>query len=308
MELLDQIKAALPSLPPDLAEEIIQDVAVLVLDGEIDATNMRAGIRKHLPALKRKYPMAQFQLSLDAPLNRAEGTTTTFGDVWIKPGLAPRRRTRIGRPPVHEKQKAVCECCSQKFYWKHYVPKKKLTTAQEKRLSFLPKISPKFWSEEDFEICYIGRPQLLGQLVPASPKTARRTGRFCSRTCLTKFFRDRRWAEKTKTTKEELHHLYVDLGWGTPRIAKKLGINYKTVQARLKKCGIPLRKRGSGCHALKICIEDGCNKPVFKIKHKLCKDGYGTRCKRHRTLHYAKLNRNLARKYRHIPPERWRYP
>lgn len=162
MDLLETINAALPGLPPDVREEIIQDIAVLVLEDKISLERLASDIREHLPALKRQYPSLQFQLSLDAPVNNAEGTTLTFGDIVQKSTIQPKRRIRIGRPVTRKVMKARCEKCNQHFYFK--IQGKRLSKKESGRAKLLPEIHPKWWTEDDVNIMLSVNPQLVGRL------------------------------------------------------------------------------------------------------------------------------------------------
>lgn len=300
MDLLTQIKEAMPGLPPDLAEEIIQEVAVLVLEGTISTDNLRADICRHLPALKRKYPSLQFQISLDAPVNNSEGTTMTLGDLIHRGGrLAKRRGKRIGRPIQHIVKQSICIHCKQRFYWKHYA-RKQFNKTQTKRLSLLPHISPHFWTAEDIDLLRRGNPQLLGESGKAK---SGRTGRFCSRTCLTAFYREKRRKLPDRTT---LIDLYLKRGLSTCKIQKLYGVtDPATVRKALLKYGVKLRS-GKNTRP-KFCKIDGCERPVHRIKHAGNGAEYGTLCKRHWAAHRATLNRWQRRKDDNIPPEKWRY-
>lgn len=302
VDITDSISQLLPSsLPAETRMDMVQDLIVLVYEGKIDPERLADGIREHLPELKRRYPSLMFQLSLDAPVNRAEGTTMTLHDVITKPGVQPKRRgKRIGRPKAHVVEKAKCENCGELFYWKHYAGRKRLNKKKLHRLSLLPSISPTFWTEEDIEILRIGNPQLLGE---SGKSASGRTGRFCSRTCLTKFFRDKR---QKLPCREELLDLYLNKRLSTCKIAKMYGVTDPcTVRKALLGHGVTLRSVKDS--KTQTCTSPDCQSPVHRIKHAGNGAEYGTLCKHHWALHRAELGRWQRRKDNAIPPERWRY-
>jgi hypothetical protein len=298
MDLLEQIRTAMPSLPPEQAEEIVQDLAVLVLEGAIDLGNLRAGMRDKLPELKKTYPSLRYQLSLDAPVNRAEGTSMTFADVIHKPARLAKRRKRIGRPKTYEIRMSTCDNCRQRFGWKHY-PGKKITQKELRRLRLIPEISPRFWTTEDIALLMRTTPRVLADVGIRSRK---RTGRFCSRTCITAYFRNKR---KKLPERSVLIDLYVNKKFSTCKIQKMYGVaDPAVVRQALVKYGVLLRTiRESKTDSCKV---PGCGKPAFKILHRGNGTLYGTLCRRHRVLHRAKLNRDYRRKQGNIPPEKWR--
>lgn len=299
--ILTLILEALPaSLPPESREDIAQDVAVLVYEGQISLENLTVGIRERIPELRKRYPSLRFTLSLDAPINQSEGTTMTFNDVIAGPGALPKRRgKRIGRPIEYEILKSVCENCEEIFYWKHYI--KKLTKRQQERLRFLPDIDPVFWKEDDIDILRIANPALLARRT--NKRQSVRTGRFCSRTCLTEFYRNKR---RKLPPREVLMDLYVNQRLSTVKIANMYhASDPSVVRQALVKYGIP-RRFGSETKT-QTCDYPDCKEPVHRIRHAGNGSEYGTLCKKHWKLHRAELNRWQRRKDHNIPPERWLY-
>lgn len=290
---LTAIRKLIPSnLPPEVAEEIVQDVCILILEGQIDLDRLQEGIREHLPSLRKRYPSLQFQISLDAPVR--EDSTATLADFIHKQGTLRKTRKRIGRPRTRVVVKAKCEACGEQFYFKN--KHRKLSKKERERARFLPEIDPKYWSDHDCELIEITNPRLVD-----TKRTRHRNGRFCSRACIMVFYRNLR---RKLPDREELVRLYSVEMRSTCWIATRFGARPNAVRSALLAYGVEMRTKN---HGTSKCIEPGCVKPAFKVRHAGNGSMYGTRCKFHRALHYATLNRNLARKNQNIPESRWRY-
>lgn len=291
-DLLSAITAALPWIDPERQDDIVQDIAILVLEGKIDFDSLGDGIRRHLPELKRKYPLAQFQISLDAPINNEEGTSLTFGDVIQPSTIRPKRRKPIGRPVVRTTHKTNCEQCGNLFYfrWKKRTLKKK----ELKRAAFLPRINPKFYSKEDVSIMQALKPR-----------------RFCSGMCVMTWAAKVRWdrefanAGRKRYDDAEVVRLYIGERHSTVEIARLINTDPRTVGRMLSRRGVTLRQ-GSEAKR-KTCIEPECKRAALKVRHTNNGTFYGTRCRLHRRLHRAELGKWQTRKVRNIHPSRWRY-
>lgn len=117
-----------------------------------------------------------------------------------------------------------------------------------------------------------------------------RLGRFCSRDCALAWCRN---ARRKLPVASEVIRLYVECQWSTPRIARHFGVSDPhTVRAVLVKLGVPRRRHTTAS----VCREQGCGKPILRIRHAGNGSVYGTRCRHHRGLHYAMLNRERNRR------------
>lgn len=295
MDLLLQIRKALPYLAPDMAEDVIQDVAILVLEGDIDADDMAAGIAKHLPSLKRKYPSAQFQLSLDQPISNAEGVTATLGDLIYKSGTLPKRRGGWKRKKnVRPMVSAVCKQCRERFYYKK--PGRKLKPKESQRVQFLEEIDPQFWTKLDITLLRIANPDLLNKHRKIVGRTAK-AGNFCSIHCAQKYACVQpKKLPMWEVLAEELKTMT------TAEIADKYGVWKSHVDRLLTSKGLRDKKWQKG----DLCRESGCNKPRHKTLHSTNGTMYGTRCLFHRKLYYAEKSREAHRKKNNVPQENWR--
>lgn len=108
MDLLANIRNNLPWLPPDQVDDVIAEVAILVLEGRIEEKNISAGINRYLPALKKKYKSANFDISLDQPIGKDEGSST-LGEVVHKASPLPKKTC----PNCRKKVKAGKTYCSR---------------------------------------------------------------------------------------------------------------------------------------------------------------------------------------------------
>lgn len=99
-----------------------------------------------------------------------------------------------------------------------------------------------------------------------------------------------------------LYDLYVVKNMTTPEIGTMFGVGHQAVRHRLLDVGIKARKVGISRYT--ICVETGCDKPIYRIKHKTNGSWYGKRCFEHFTAHrkrvcadYAKRNRPKINAY-----------
>lgn len=114
-----------------------------------------------------------------------------------------------------------------------------------------------------------------------------KTGRFCSKRCLVKWLHQHRQKLPDAVT---LQTLYEEHGLTTPEIAKRYGLlQPRSVGQALEKIGV--KRRRSGPRNSGLCIEGGCDQPVYQIQHKGNGSWYGKRCHEHWLKHRAGLNK-----------------
>lgn len=102
------------------------------------------------------------------------------------------------------------------------------------------------------------------------------------------------WRRQCLLDKEMLTRLYVTERRSTVKIAGMLGYaSHQQVRKALMKSGIPLR--GMGAPRRLVC-RDCKERPPLILKHKLTKNGTGTRCKLCLNAYKAKWNREKKRK------------
>lgn len=100
----------------------------------------------------------------------------------------------------------------------------------------------------------------------------------------------------------ELYRLYIIEDLSAHDIVERYGGGDQSgFYKLLRKAGIEVKK---GNHI--ICIEDGCNEPVYRITHTNNGSKYGKRCREHKKQHYSKLSRDLQRRQRAITPDRYK--
>lgn len=71
--LVEQIKAVLPDwMPRQVRDEVIQDIALAVLSGEVSAENMAAEVKRFTSAVFKQYPTKFGPRSLDQPFRHGD--------------------------------------------------------------------------------------------------------------------------------------------------------------------------------------------------------------------------------------------
>ena len=100
-----------------------------------------------------------------------------------------------------------------------------------------------------------------------------------------------------------LFDLYHTKGMSTVEIAQMFSAEHHAVIACMKRLGIPRRKVG---HSRKwICAKQGCDVPVFKLKHPQNGSIYGTLCEKHYWEHRKWL---YTSRYERIKAKRGNIP
>lgn len=117
------------------------------------------------------------------------------------------------------------------------------------------------------------------------PKTPPDAGRYCKQRHATQHVAILRM--KVPDDYDLLYDLYVVKDMTTPEIAEIFHTQHHAVLSRLRYLGIERRKVGASRHF--VCTIEGCNKPVFKIKHPQNGSMYGTKCEAHYWEHRKQL-------------------
>lgn len=124
--------------------------------------------------------------------------------------------------------------------------------------------------------------------------------RFCNKGCLV------RWLHKYRQILPDggtLRHFYIDENMSTPAMARLFGVSDPhAVRQALLKAGVKLRRKT----VPNKCKVSGCDRTPQKKVHPINGSVYGTMCAEHRLYHYNRLNRDLQRKHKGIPPEKWK--
>lgn len=128
------------------------------------------------------------------------------------------------------------------------------------------------------------------------PKTEPSRGRYCIQKHAAQHVQLLR--RKVPGDYDLLFDLYVTRNMTTTEIAEIYHSIPGAVRRRLLDVGILRRKVGISRH--KICTEEGCDEPCYKLRHPVNGSLYGTKCKEHRRLH----RNQVAKEYVARDPDR----
>lgn len=108
-----------------------------------------------------------------------------------------------------------------------------------------------------------------------------------------------KWAARV----EELRHLYEVERLGVVAIGARFGVTFTSVRRALKKAGIPRRRAGMERRA--TCCEEGCDLPVFSVRHATNGYLYGRRCRLHWIVFRMAVNHRYNDKHLGKDDEAW---
>jgi hypothetical protein len=126
------------------------------------------------------------------------------------------------------------------------------------------------------------------------PKTEADRGRYCCQRHAIKHVSIQRI--QIPADFDLLYDLYVVKNMTTTEIGKMFSTGHGAVRHRLLDVGIKPRKVGISRYT--ICVEDGCDKPVYRIQHKTNGSWYGKRCREHWKGHRKKICADYAKRNR----------
>jgi hypothetical protein len=118
------------------------------------------------------------------------------------------------------------------------------------------------------------------------PKTESTRGRYCCQKHAVKHVSILRM--KVPADFDLLYDLYVVKNLTTTEIAAMFDTTHCSVRHRLLDVGILARKVGISRYT--ICIEEGCDKPIYRILHKTNGSWYGKRCFEHHKQHRHRVS------------------
>jgi hypothetical protein len=105
-------------------------------------------------------------------------------------------------------------------------------------------------------------------------------------------------ALKVKQNIAIILHRYLVLKQGSTTIAKSLGVSDWLIKKTLRRQGVAVRGPGKvAATECKDCLALGKSVPAV----------FNGRCKRHKAIYHARLNREWSRKKYNVPKEKWLY-
>lgn len=128
-------------------------------------------------------------------------------------------------------------------------------------------------------------------------RTKRDSQVVCGKRCMLARLHAARWKLPSdgRTRRALLVRLYWREGKSSPEIARQLGMSHKGVLDAMRK--LQIQRRPIGPRKLPHCIEPGCEKPVFRVKHNTNGSWYGRRCYLHWVVYRFNVNQPRETEY-----------
>lgn len=133
-DLISEIRRALPlTLNPEFADDIVSDIAILVLEGRIERERLHEDIRRFLPEIRKKYS-GEF-LSLDDPLGDEANARTRAETIESPASVIPNCARPRCRNPVKQRGRETGWksrlYCSRECACKHMAAKRRQIDPKE---------------------------------------------------------------------------------------------------------------------------------------------------------------------------------
>lgn len=102
---------------------------------------------------------------------------------------------------------------------------------------------------------------------------------------------------------EWLERLYIEERFTSIELGRLFDVSHKSVLRALDRFGIVRRKVGESRHV--TCCEDGCQLPIYKVRHATNGSWYGRRCRLHWIVFRMMVNQRYNDKHLGKDDEAW---